>query len=187
MLIIVRPTKVQLMKDLLKTISPSEALEILRLLAKTDKHIKKKIFDIAENLIKDVDYESVSDDVFWALDAIDVHELWDSSGPRTDGYISTDEMAYEMITYALESFQKEVFRFIGIGMTHEAKLYCMGILKGIYMYKNDSTSEFKDWATDIPGECFRFILGKWKEKTKKKSDLHEMNAFLKRECENWAK
>lgn len=175
------------MKDLLKTISPSEALEILRLLAKTDKQIKKKILDIAENLIKDVDYESVSEDVFWALDAIDVHELWDSSGPRTDGYISTDEMAYEMFTNVLEPFQREVFRFIDIGMAQEAKLYCMGVLKGIYMYKTDSNSEFKDWATDIPGECFRSLLGKWKEKTKKKSDLQEMNEFLKRECENWVK
>ena len=146
------------MKELLNKISPDEALEILKLLAKNDKQIKKKILDIAENLIKNVDYESVSDDVFWALDAIDVHELWNSSGPRMDGYISTDEMAYEMIANVLEPFQKEVFKFIDIGMTQEAKLYCMRVLKGIYMYKYDSSSEFKDWATDIPGECFRSLL-----------------------------
>lgn len=57
-----------------------------------DKTIKKKILDIAEHMIKDIEYESISDDVFWALDAIDVNELWNSSGSTPDGYISTDEM-----------------------------------------------------------------------------------------------
>ncbi len=175
------------MKDLINKISPDEAVDILKLLAKTDKQIKKKILEIAENMIKDVDYGAVSDDVFWALDAIDVHELWNSSGPTTDGYISTDEMAYEMIANVLEPFQKELFRFIDIGMTQEAKFYCMGVLKGIYMYEYDSGSEFKDWATDIPGECFRSLLDKWKERSKKKSDMKEMNEFLKIECENWIK
>jgi hypothetical protein len=175
------------MKDLLNKISPGESLEILKLLAKTDKQIKKKILDVAEKLIKDVDYESVSDDVFWALDAIDVNELWSSSGETMDGYISTDEMAYEMIANELEPFQKEVFRYIDIGMAKEAKFYCMGVLKGIYMYEYDSSSEFKDWATDIPGEAFRSLLEKWKEQTKKKSDIKEMNEFLKRACENWIK
>jgi hypothetical protein len=34
----------------------------------------------------------------------------------------------------------------------------MGILKGIYQYEEDSGSEFKDWATDVPGESFGNIL-----------------------------
>ena len=80
------------MKNLLNKISPDEALEILKILAKNDKQIKKKILDIAENMIKDVDYESISDVVFWALDAIDVHDLWNSSGPTADGYISTESL-----------------------------------------------------------------------------------------------
>ena len=39
------------MKNLLDKISANEALEILKFLAKTDKQIKKKILDIAENMI----------------------------------------------------------------------------------------------------------------------------------------
>ena len=65
-------------------------------------------------MIKDVDYESISDVVFWAPDAIDVHDLLNSSGLTADGYISTDEMAYEMISNVLSPFQKEVFRFMCI-------------------------------------------------------------------------
>ena len=72
------------LKKLLDKISPNEALGILKLLAKTDKQIKKKILDIGEQIIKDIEYDSISDDVFWALDAIDVHELWNSSGSTVD-------------------------------------------------------------------------------------------------------
>jgi len=47
----------------------------------------------------------------------------------------------------------------------------MGVLKGIYMYEHDSNSEFKDWATDIPGECFRELLDKWKKHSLKCPDF----------------
>ena len=107
------------MNNLLDKISPSEALEILKLLAKTDTQTKKKILDIAENMIKDIDYDSICDDVFWALDGIDVHELWNSSGSTVDGYISTDQMAVEMIEEELEPFQQEIFRLIKLGLSQE--------------------------------------------------------------------
>ena len=175
------------MKKLLEKISPNEALEILKLLAKTDKQVKKKILDLAENIIKDIEYDSISDDVFWALDSIDVHELWNNSGAMVDGYISTDEMAVEMIEKELEPFQKEVFRLMDLGLSQEAKSYCMGVLKGIYMYEHDSNSEFKDWATDIPGECFGSLLNEWKKRFKNKSDLKQIDEFLKKECKCWTK
>jgi hypothetical protein len=175
------------MKNLLDKISPNEALEIIKFLAKTDKQIKKKILDIAETMIKDIEYDSICDEVFWALDEIDVHELWNSSGSTVDGYISTGQMAVEMIEKELEPFQQEVFRLTELGMSQEAKLYCMGVLKGIYMYEHDSKSEFKDWATDIPGECFRYLLDEWKKRSKKKSDIKKMDEFLMKECENWMK
>jgi len=104
------------LKNLLDNILPNEALDILKLLAKTDKQIKKKIVDIAEHMIKDIEYDSIRDKVFWTLDAIDVTELWNSSGSTTDGYISTDEMAFEMIEKELEPFRKKIFRLMELGM-----------------------------------------------------------------------
>lgn len=175
------------LKNLLDKISPNEAFGILRLLARTDKQIKKKILDIAEHMIKDIEYESISDDVFLVLDAIDVNELWNSSGSTPDGYISTDEMAFEMIEKELEPFQNEVFRLMELDMVQEAKLYCMGVLKGIYKYEHESDSEFKNWAVDIPGECFHDLLEKWKKRSKMKSDIKEMNEFVMMECRNWIK
>ncbi len=175
------------MKNILNKISPTESLEILKILAKTDKQIQKKIVDIAEAMVKNIEFEGICNEVFWALDGIDVHDLWNRSGPTVDGYISPDEMAAEMIEDELEPFQKEIFRLIDLGLHQEAKLYCMGVLQGIYLYRSDSNSEFKDWATDIPGECFHYLLDEWKKRSKRKSDFKEMDEFLIKKCGNWMK
>ena len=62
----------------------------------------------------------------------------------------------------------------------------MGLLKGIYLYSNESSSEFKDWATEIPEEFFRQIIEEWKKfKLNKKVSL-KMKSFLNNECNKWA-
>jgi len=71
-------------------------------------------------------------------------------------------------------------------MHQEAKLYCMGILKGIYQYKEDSGSEFKDWATDVPGESFGDVLNEWKKRNSNNKDKNEMKDFISNECPNWS-
>jgi len=61
--------------DIINKISQREALVILQSLAKSDKEIKNKIIEIAENLFKDIDVEEIGEDVFYDLDGIDVHDL----------------------------------------------------------------------------------------------------------------
>ena len=171
--------------DIFNKISPSEALEILKQIAKTDKKLKKRIVELAEDLFRSVDVESVCDDVFDALDGIDVHELWDRAGPKTDGYTSPEDMAVEMFEEALELFIQEMYRLFDLKMRQEAKLYCMGILKGIYQYEEDSGSEFKDWATDVSVESFGYVLNEWKKNSNNK-DKKEMKDIISNECPNWS-
>jgi len=128
-----------------------------------------RIVELAEDLFKDVDVEAVCDDVFYALDGIDVHELWDRADPRTDGYTSPEDMAMEMFEEALDPFLQELYRLFDLKMHQEAKLYCMGLLKGIYQYEEDSESEFKDWATDVPGETFGHVLTEWEKNNNNKT------------------
>ena len=173
--------------DIFDKISPNEALEILRQITKTDKNLKKKIIELADNLFRDVDVDAICEDVFYALDGIDVHELWDRAGPKTDDYTSPEDMAVEMFEEALEPFVKELYRLLDLKMHQEAKLYCMGILKGIYQYKEDSGSEFKDWATDVPGESFGDVLNEWKKRNSNNKDKNEMKDFISNECPNWSK
>jgi len=170
--------------DILDKISPDEALEILRQLTKTDNELKTKIIKLAEDLFRDVDVEQICEDVFYALDGIDVHELWDRAGPKADGYTSPEEMSVEMFEETLEPFVQEIERLLNLKMLREAKLYCMGILKGIYQYEEDSESEFKNWASDVPGESFGNILRKWGKNSNNKVKK-EMKEFIKKECPDW--
>lgn len=172
-------------EDIFDKISPNEALEILRQITKTDKKLKKKIIELAEDLSRDVDVDEICENVFYALDGIDVHELWDRAGPKTDRYNSPEDMSVEMFEEALEPFVQEMRRLFNLKMHQEARLYCMGILKGIYQYKEESGSEFKDWASDVPGESFGYILREWGKNNNNK-DKKEMKDFLNNECPVWS-
>ncbi len=170
--------------NIFEAISPNEALEIIRRLARTDKVLKKKIVELAENLIRTVDVDGVSEAVFDALDCIDVHDLWDRAGPNRDGYTSPEEMSFEMFEEAIEPYVKEMHRLLDLKMHQKVKHYCMGILKGIYQYEKDSGSEFKNWVTDIPEETFGAILKSWGKNSKIK-DKNEMKYYIQEECPDW--
>jgi hypothetical protein len=172
--------------DIFEKISPNEALKILRQIAKTDKNLKKKIIELAEDLFRDVDVDDICETVFNVLDGIDVHEVWDRAGPKTEGYTSPEDMSVEMFEEALEPFVQEMQRLINLKMHQEAKLYCMGILKGIHQYEEDSESEFKDWASDVPGESFGYILREW-GKNRNNKDKKEMKDFIEKEFPAWSK
>jgi len=175
------------MNNIIEKITPGEALVILHKLVESDKTLENRIVELATELIMQVDYEEVSEDVFSVLDSIDVQELWDNSGSNSYGYTSPEDMAMEMLEEELDPFYKEVFRLIELKMENEAMLYCMGILKGIYDFVYESNSEFKDWATDFPQECFGNILGEWKKKNKNKLNIKKMHKFIEKECEDWGK
>lgn len=168
-------------------ISPEQALEILRRLARNSPTIKKQIENEAEKVLKKIDVEDICEEVFSTLNGIDVEALWDRSGPSRHGYSGPEDMAAEMMEEELEPFYKEVFKYFEMGMAHEAKLYCIGVLKGIYQYEQDSRSEFKDWAADMPGECFGYLLLEWKKRAANANDLKEMGEFIEKECQKWAK
>ncbi len=170
--------------DIFNRISPDEALEILRQLAKKDKELKKKIVELAEKSIRDVDVDEICEVVFFDLDGIDVHELWDRSGSSRDGYTSPEDMSFEMIEEVMDPYAKEMQRLLDLKMHQEAMFYCMGVLKGIYRYEKESESEFKNWATDIPGEIFRSVLKKW-GKGRNKEDKMEMKDFIHEQCPDW--
>jgi len=168
------------MKNILNRINPHEALTILHQLAQNDKDVKKKIIKLAKEVITDVDSDNVSAEVFSELDSIDVHDLWDRSGSNSYGeYNSPEEMAYEMIEDVLEPYNNEVFRLLDLKIYQEATEYCKGVLKGIYQFDNDSSSEFKDWAVDTPGECFGYLEETFNKRCKDSKSLKLLSQFIK--------
>jgi len=70
-------------------------------------------------------------------------------------------------------------------MDEEAKLHCMGILKGIDMFEREATTEFKDWAVDAPNEIFIQVFKEWRKDNKNPQNFEEIDEFLKRNFPKW--
>jgi len=119
------------------------------------------------------------------LEGLTEDEIYARSGSLRDGYSSPEDQAVELMEEAIEPYEKEVFRYLELGMFQEAKIYCMGVLKGIYRYDQESKSNSKGWFVDIPEECFGNLLEKWKKRIMGPPDLKELNDFLKTECSRW--
>lgn len=172
-------------KDILDTITPDDAFVILKSLAKEDKIIRKRIKQLAIEYFEDVDIEEIAGAVYFDLDFIEVEELWDRSGSTRDRYVDVNEEAWVMFEEALEPYTDELRRYHDRSMIAQAKFYCMGILKGIYLFEKDSTSQYKDWAVDAPEDFFSRILKDWKEACRNKNDLKQMDHFIEQECPEW--
>ncbi|MCK4666191.1 hypothetical protein KAU33_05555 [Candidatus Dependentiae bacterium] len=165
-------------KNIFDAISAEDAFTILKILAEKDINIAKEIEQITKEYLSKVDLDEIALDVYYELDGLDVEELWDKSGSSRYGYVEPADQAWDMIEELLEPFLEKLRKYRKLSMNKEAKFYCMGILKGIYKYEKESTSEFKDWAVDIPGECFETVVNDWKKNCKNPKDIKEMDDFI---------
>jgi hypothetical protein len=173
--------------SILDGISGEDALRVLRNLCAADAEMRERILSEVEKLLSEVDRDSVADEVFFDLDGLSVDELWDRSGPKRHGYSSPDETAVEMIGETLKPYEDKVNQYQEMGMPDQSKQYCMGVLKGIHQFDQESQSEFKEQAPDVPGDCFGGILDEWRRRCTRKHDIQDMNEFISRECPKWAK
>jgi len=165
-------------RNIINELSPDEALDILKALIREDKDIAGKVEELANELLSDVDPEEIAARVYWRLDNINVEELWHESGKTRYGYVDPGEKAWEMVEEVLEPFLEEFRRYKKLSFNREAKDMCMGIVKGIYRYRKESKSEFKDWAGDAPDECEASVLREWKAGKPTKDDLLELEEFI---------
>ncbi len=174
-----KPTRAATRKTkILDAINAYDALVILKALASEDKSIAKRIEQIALEHLRNVDIESVASEVCIVLNSIEVEDLWDQSGSTRYGYVHPVDRAWEMFEDSLEPFTTELNRYLDLSLHNEARDYCMGILKGIRQFDEESTSQFKDWAEDAPGEIFDRILDDWKKACKTPEHLQEMEEFI---------
>lgn len=174
-------------QNILNIITPDDAFVILQTLAKEDKEIAKRIEQLALEYLSDVDVEGIAEEVYSALDFIDVHDLWDNAGPKTEGYVDPNELAWEMFDDALQPFVDDLKKYQKLSMSTEAKYQCMGILQGLYRFEKESNSEFKDWAVDAPVENFGTVLDEWRKSCDSSDELEEMEMFIQENCPKWAK
>ncbi len=172
--------------NIFDAISADDAYQILQKLANENPVVAKRIEEIAEVSLRGVDIEDVADDVYYDLNSLEVEDVWDNSGSTRDGYVDPTEYAWEMFEEALEPYMEDINKYQKLSMSVEAKNCCMGILKGIYKFDTESTSEYKDWAVDAPSGLFEQVLDEWKEGQKSPEDIAEVEEYVKDNFPDWA-
>jgi hypothetical protein len=173
-------------EDILNTITADDALVILKNLAMEDTEIAKRIERLTTAYLADVDVEETSDLVFSELDAIDIEDVWARSGKTRDGYNDPNDMVCEIFEEYLEPFLEELRKYQGLRMQNEAMLYCMGLLRGIYRFHKESTSQYREWAGDASAEYFEEVFQNWKNGCATPDQLVEMRKFIKDNFPEWS-
>ena len=175
------------MHDIISKLTAEQALKIVQRLGRNGGAIRDAVEAEAMSLLTEINRGETADQVFAAIDAIDVQECWDRSGGSRDGYTSPDEAAVEIIEEQLQPYFDQVERYHELGMPEQETAYCMGVLLGIYRYERESKSEFREWCEDSAAECAGFLIDTWRERKPDKARIDAMNAFIRECCPEWAK
>lgn len=169
----------------LDAIAPEDAIHILKNLAEEDIKTAEKIEQLLTEYLSDVSIDEIAEDIYSELSFIDIEEVWDRSGNTAYGYTEPSEAAWEIFEEILEPFVQKLKRYQELSMTNEAKYCCMGILKGIYMFEDESESQYKDLVEDAPEKYFEDVFDVWKENCNIHEDLEEMENFIKNNFPLW--
>jgi len=172
-------------REIIDHISPTDALSILRTLADSDEGLAQRIAEIAMAHLSEVDLEEVAAVLYDELDALEVEEVWDRAGRTRHGYVEPGEAADQMIEEVLDSFLEELTKYQNLGMNTEANRMCMGLLLGLYRFKRESTSEFKDWVPDAPSIFAEVVVDAWKAGSLSRADVAVVKAFVEDELGGW--
>jgi hypothetical protein len=171
---------------ILDALTGSDALSILRVLAERNSDVAREIDAVAKELLRELDVESLAEDVKEALECLDVEEVWDRSGENRDGYVDPGDAAWEMFEETLEPFCREIEKYRKLSMWKEANLCYQGIMKGIHDFERESSTEYKQWAVDAPAEFFGRILDEWKALSDGRGRLSDMQDFIDKHCPSYA-
>lgn len=166
-------------KDIFDSIDADDAYVILKILAKKDKDIAKRIEKVALDYLSEVNPDDIATDVYSVLNYIDVEEVWDSSGGTRWGYVDPTEASWKAFEEAMEPFLKELEKYQDLSMLYDAKSYCKGILQGLNKFEEESESEYRDWAEDCPGHYGAKVLDKWKQGIDDPQEVTEMEEFFR--------
>jgi len=70
-------------------------------------------------------------------------------------------------------------------MNAQANQMCQGVLLGLYKFEHESTSEFKNWASDSPGAFAWVVVDACKSGTSGRADVVEVKTFIEQKLGGW--
>ncbi|MFB6227105.1 MAG: hypothetical protein ABEH88_00705 [Halobacteriales archaeon] len=174
---------------LIARLTGSEARSVLRSLSRRDEELATELVREAIRRLanEDVNSQKIADDVFSTLASIPIEDVWDRAGETRRGeYVEPGEAAANLASEELQPYEDTMERYLELSMQREAKAYCKGLLEGLYQFGEESTSEFIDWAPDVPRINFDRIRDNWVEACDDPEDVEEIAVFVEEVAPEWA-
>jgi len=172
------------MTELTGKITPEQALAVVERLCARGGDIRDAVVAEATSLLTEFSLEDTADEVFDALDLIDIQDCRDLARlpAPDDGPTSVEEAAGDIIEEDLQPFFDQVERYHDLGMPVEEARYCQGVVLGIYRFGEESEAEIKDLVGDLPLDCADDLLNAWRRRNPDKAAIVQMEAFLTERC-----
>ena len=126
-----------------------------------------------------VDGETVRDQAFSALDSLGMDDMNGRAGRTRYGYTEPDEAAWELFEEALAPFIEEMKKNQHRALPATAKAYCIGMIKGLLLFREKSISDLRDWLEDAPGEYIDNVVEEWKKGNPDDGDTMEIMDIAK--------
>jgi hypothetical protein len=162
------------MREFIENLSASEAVQVLEDLLNDTPDLTKTVYDIAVKTAVAVDADEIMEDVFCGLDVLDIDDLNSRTGRTGYGYVEPYDAAWDIFEEALKPFIDEMKKNQRRALPTAAKAHCIGIIKGLWKYEEESNSEFKDWVTDVPIEYIDRVVYEWKKGDPDDDDIAEV-------------
>jgi hypothetical protein len=174
------------MTDVIGKLTSEQALEIVERLCRKSGSVRDAIVAEAMNLLTEFSLDEVAEEVFDALDLIDVQDCFDQAGASRESSASPDEAAVDIIEEELQPFFDQVERYHELAMAEQEATYCMAVILGIYRFAHESKSEFKQLADHAPAEFAHNLLEDWRARKPAQATVATMEAFIRERCPKWA-
>ena len=159
------------MTRFIQSLNADEASKVLRDLLGDNPDLTKKAYEFAMKVTGDIDADDVMDEVFCELDRLDMDDLNGRAGRTRYGYVEPCDAAWELFEEALDPYIDEMRKNQQRALPATAKTYCIGIIKGLQKYEEESCSDIKDWMTDAPGEYIDTVIEEWKKGSPNDDDI----------------
>ncbi len=152
-------------RRLVDALAAPEAKRLLATLLDARPDLVTETATLAGHELGSVTVERVAEDVARAVGAVRVEDVWERSGPQSDGsYVEPVEAAWTVLEDSIDPFIEDLERRIRLGREEEALTICEGALLGLYRIEQVHGEGLLDGhAPDFIGEAAGNVLETWKK------------------------
>ena len=169
------------MKKFIQSLNSDEAANVLKDMLDNDPSLLKIAYEAAIKKAGDVDAGTIMNEVFKSLNILDLDDLNHRAGRTRHGYVEPSEAAWEMFEEVLEPFINEMKKNQKRALPAAAKAHCIGIIKGLWKYRDESFSDIADWFEDAPDEYVDTVIDEWKKGNPASKDIVEVMSIVQSE------